>query len=241
MVYVRSAHAFCVRTSLGWRSRPEMETSKVCSPTLEGERFDSTLTVLLTSVHVTKIWLKTWSFHFVGNELLTGYCTRGSARGGTDLRVRSYRWGSPASPSLATNRRQPRGLLWKLLRICTSSFSYILCSIFTLYTKIKQRNHGSEACLLNVYSHLMLPFVSATWFQRYLFSPFPALRHSGKKIVAMNYVVTLERVCVCVCVVRCIVAILIDLDIINLVQIRKRWRRNRTLQVRNRLPDCTVT
>jgi hypothetical protein len=65
----------------------------------------------------------------------------------------------------------------------------------------------------------------------------------------MIYVMTLERararvclcVCVCVCLVRCIVAILIGLDIINLVQIRKQWRRNRTLQVRNRLPDCTVT
>jgi hypothetical protein len=71
--------------------RLAISSFKVCSPTLGGERFDSTLTVLLISVHVTKIWLKTWSFHFVGNELLTGYCTRGSARGGTDLRVRSYR------------------------------------------------------------------------------------------------------------------------------------------------------
>ena len=45
-----------------------------------------------------------------------------------------------------------------------------------------------------------------------------------------------------VCLVRCIVAILIDLDIINLVKIRKRrWRRNRAVQIMNRLPDCTVT
>jgi len=50
----------------------------------------------------------------------------------------------------------------------------------------KQNNETMDqnvrfACLLNVYSHLMLPFISATCFQRYLFSPFPALRHSGKK------------------------------------------------------------
>jgi hypothetical protein len=53
---------------------------------------------------------------------------------------------------------------------------------------------------------------------------------------------TRVRAPACVCLVRCIVAILINLDINNLVQSRKRrWRRNRTVQVKNCLPDCTVT
>jgi hypothetical protein len=64
----------------------------------------------------------------------------------------------------------------------------------------------------------------------YKYSPFPALRHTGKEIVAMIYVVTLA--CARVCRVHCIVAVLIDFDVINLVQVRKsRFRRNSTLQL----------
>jgi len=134
-----------------------MEVSKVCNPTLGvGD-----LTSLSLFSWPQSMWLKTWSFYFEGNDLLTGYCTRGSARGGIDLRVRSCRWGSPASPSLATNRRQSRRLLWKLLRVSTSSFCYTLCFILNLHTKIEKRNHESET-----YGSLLYLTYTAIWCYR---------------------------------------------------------------------------
>jgi hypothetical protein len=158
----RSAYEFCVPASLCWPSRSEMEGCNVCFPTS-----------LFLFSWPQSVWLRSDSKTeaVIGRETVCKqrrYFTSSSTRGGADQRVRSHRWGSPPSPSLATNRQQPRELLWRLLKICTSSLCYTPCSIFTLYAKIKQHNNDSEgvsfACLLysyiRVYAHLMLPFTS---------------------------------------------------------------------------------
>ena len=56
--------------------------------------------------------------------------SRCSKRGGTVYRVRWHWWWSPPSPSLAAFHRQPRGLLARLLRVCSSS----LCCSFVPYS-----------------------------------------------------------------------------------------------------------
>ena len=81
-----------------------------------------------------------------------GYFNSSLAQGGRDKHIKMMPVVFTALPSLIMNYKHGQGLICMLLTECTSSLSCALCSLFTLYTTMKQqpwfRTH--VVCLLPV-------------------------------------------------------------------------------------------